>query len=424
VAGQRQVPAAGDHRLEVKNVIRQAVALPIDAEPDAEDGKAPRRTTITEFYAERQRRVNVAPVWAFFRNLVGDGRPTLPGVKVADYESTVLDEWPRDLTTEHGRVVDRLRPFHAWPDGAAVIYGDLYRTAFVLAYLMAGGAVGMALLPLALGWDVYEPHLSETIVVGAELVLMLGILGIVWLGRHRKWHERFVDYRLAAELVRHLRISAPLGSTRPFPHLQAQLKKYGHPAATWMAWYVRAVERELGLPNVRLDFAHLSLCAVDLEKYVAGQASYHDRSAGGSRRIERRLHKAGFALFGMTAVACAAHVFAGANVIAASPAWVLGTLTFVAGFFPALGSALAGISNQGEFARLAKRSKGMHQRFSEILDDVRAFQSGLAKSSNTHTSAPGTSRKLSALASETAQLMVNEVLDWRIVFLDRPLREP
>ena len=115
--------------------------------------------------------------------------------------------------------------------------------------------------------------------------------------------------------------------------------------------------------------------------------------------------------------------FAGAGAVAAPAAWVLGSLTFVAGFFPALGSALAGISNQGEFARLARRSRGMHQRFSEILDEVRAFERHLGPSS-TGTCAPGASRKLSALASETARLMVNEVLDWRIVFLDRPLREP
>jgi hypothetical protein len=63
----------------------------------------------------------------------------------------------------------------------------------------------------------------------------------------------------------------------------------------------------------------------------------------------------------------------------------------------------------------------MQQRLSQIGHHVEAFSRHLPER---QPSAPGTSRELTALASETAQLMVNEVLDWRIVFLDRPLREP
>jgi hypothetical protein len=319
--------------------------------------------------------------------------------------------------------VDQLRPFYAWPDKLAVGYSDIYRSAFVLAYLLAATAVGMALLPLAMGWNIFEPHFEETIFVFVELALILCILAIIWRGRRRKWHERWIDYRLTAELVRHLRLGVSLGIMRPFPQVPAQWASYGDPASTWMAWYVRAVERDVGLPSARLDTDHVSRCAQDLSAIINEQLNFHHTNAKRSHRIERRLHTMGLWLLGATTVACTAHLLFGLGAIANTSPWVLGSLTFLAGFLPALGAAFAGISNQGEFRRLVMRSEAMCGRLGELEKRAGGIIERLT-SKPMGSWAPRVSGEVSELAIQTAQLMVNEVLDWRIVFLDRPLREP
>ncbi|HYN05928.1 MAG TPA: hypothetical protein VES67_00925 [Vicinamibacterales bacterium] len=418
--GSRFTPEPGEYVQKLRGAVRQALELPKPKVPTHAGAKPP-VTTIDDFYAEQKRRVNPALLWKSFRDVVGDWR--WPGVefRVPDFEASVEGEWPRDQASAHGRVIDWLRPFYAWPDKLAVGYSDIYRSAFVLAYLLAGLAVGTALLPLAFGWNVFELHAEETVFVAVELLLIVVILLIIWRGRRRKWHERWIDYRLAAELVRHLRLGAPLGSGRPFPQVPAQWASYGDPGSTWMAWYVRAVERDLGLPAARLDVPHVSACVADLANVLEGQVKYHRLSADRSHRIEKRLHRFGLTLLSLTMAACAAHLLFGVGDFGTPAPWVLGSLIFLAGFLPALGAAVAGISNQGEFRRLAKRSDAMWAR----MKDLKAIADALEKrirSTPRDPTVPGASREAAGLALSAAQLMVNEVLDWRVVFLDQPLK--
>ena len=89
------------------------------------------------------------------------------------------------------------------------------------------------------------------------------------------------------------------------------------------------------------------------------------------------------------------------------------------GFFPALGAALEGINNQGEFRRIEKRSDAMSKRLHHLLKKAIKLQNAL--STHTNNSDDPMSLQLTTLANEAARLMVKEVLDWRVIFLDRPL---
>jgi hypothetical protein len=90
-------------------------------------------------------------------------------------------------------------------------------------------------------------------------------------------------------------------------------------------------------------------------------------------------------------------------------------LAGVATVFPAVGASLAGIRSQAEFERVKKRSKVMHQRLEQIL-------ARLNPTNNPDHAI--SSAELSAAVAEAGQLMVDELLDWRIVFEERPLPEP
>jgi hypothetical protein len=179
-----------------------------------------------------------------------------------------------------------------------------------------------------------------------------------------------------------------------------------------MAWYVRTVERQLGFPGAVLSSAYLHEAISELEDLVIGQTKFHKSSAGRSERIEHRLHVAGLVLLVGTLVCCAMHLL---HV----ELWLPGLWTFLGGALPALGAALAGISNQGEFRRIAKRSEAMAAHLERLKTELDQLHSRLNESNVEQLSQP-----VARLASEIARLMINEVLDWRVMLLDRPLQPP
>jgi hypothetical protein len=317
--------------------------------------------------------------------------------------------------------VDHLRGFYAWPDRLALHYSNLHRSAFLLSYGLAAAAVLMALLPVALGWNVFEPHRAEAGFIAVELLAIVSILALVRQGHRRRWHERWVDYRLAAELVRYVRLLAPLGGDRPFPAVPAQLTNYGDPNSTWMAWYVRGIERDLGLPNVTLDVGHVRTCVTDLVGVLDEQIAYHGVNARRHHRLEASFHRAGLWLLGVTLVACAFHLILGLIQPAGWSPWMVGALVFAAGFLPAVSASLAGISTQGEFRRVAKRSHAMESQLEHLREQATRLLHRVG-TLNGDRIEPRLSAEATELARQAAQLMINEVLDWRVVVLDQPLK--
>jgi hypothetical protein len=408
----------GSPSTSVHDVVLAELELPVSAHREHEGSTS---RDIRDFYRERWPRVDVGVLWRTFGGTMGFGSRSRAS---ADEDGPPAgDTAPVHAATR--AVADRLRPFLSWPDRLAVYYSDLYRSSFVITYLMAAAAVGMALLPLALGWNVFAPHAAELVFIVTELLLISAILTIVWRGRAAGWHERWLDYRLAAELVRQIRFVAPLGGRRPLPPTPSHFSAYGHPGLTWMAWYARAIQREIGLPATSLDRATVVHCVEDVRSMIVAQSQYHARVAARSHRIEHRLHGIGISLMIVTLLAGIVHfaaAFEPLHLPLSAPA--IGGLIFLCGFLPALGAALAGIGNQAEFRRVAKRSTAMRDRFDEL-----AAAAGRLIDSLRTAPAPGAahaqpSTAASDLASRATDHMIGEVLDWRVVFLDRPLDPP
>jgi len=399
----------------LKAVVRGVWRRFLDLPPAGEEPRA----HLKAFLAERRPRFSLAVSWDIFQSLVTRFRWPRVRFRIPDHEEAMEKEWPRDQSSPAARVTDRLRPFYAWPDKLAVLYADRYRSAFLLTFLLAAFAVGMALVPVwarlaSLPWVAVVCH-------GLELVAILSIIALILWGWRSRWHERWLEYRMIAEWVRHLRFVAPLGGTHPLPPIPAHWTSYGKPSASWMAWYVRALERDLGLPTAVVDMSHLQTCLDQLIAVLKGQVQFHRAGAERSGRLEDRLHGVGLALLLATLLACAIHFRASLR----DRTELFGTLTFCCGFFPALGAALAGIANQGEFRRIRKRSEAMRQQLEVSLKGIEDVAAKLRAEPDSPV-APSRqySPEVSASASDAAQLMVNEVLDWRVVFLDRPLTPP
>ncbi len=412
----RQIPNPPDDNGTIRATVSSLLLLP---SIDSSDRK--RRSRVDDYYSERKPDRNVALLWTLLQDVLGKLRRPRLSMRVKDFEDAVIDEWPSSDTSPIGEVVNHLRPYYAWPDKLATFYADHYRSAFVFSFLLAALAVGLALLPLGAG---LAPHgWAETLCIAGELLAILTILAMVYFGRRGRWHSRWIDYRLTAELVRHLRMVAPLGGGRPFPQLPAQLGKYGQPGATWMAWYTRAIERDLGLPSVVVDRHHLQACLKHLSECVNGQIGWHAANATSSHRIEHTLHLSGLVLLALTLVSCVLHLLPALFHSVHLPGWLPpNVLTFLCAVFPALGAALAGINNQAEFRRIAKRSAAMADQLKPVRNQIDELHKQIAGAPE--SSSEQFSLRASAVTSELARLLVNEVLDWRVVFLDRPLDPP
>jgi hypothetical protein len=410
IQGERVVPPNADLTRSLPRLITGALDLPAPEPPAPHDAqhhprhtpRAERAITFKDFRAERPPRFRFPILWRAFHTLVSGSFKRHPPTPLPGPQSTPA------VTAAAGY----FDPLFAWPDRLAVYYADVYRSAFVLSYSLAALAVGFSLLPLVNTWEETPVILCGIL----ELLTILTILAIVFRGRFRRWHERWIDYRFAAELIRHVRLALPLGGARFFPRLPAHLATYGHPAATWMAWYTHAHERAFGLPAARLDRPHLHAALHQLQTLLQNQVAYHRDNADRYHRIEHRLHFTGILLLTLTLLACALHLAAElSHHLHFLPS---GFLSFISGFFPAFGGAIVGISNQGEFRRIAKRSLSMQQQLSHLLSRLQNLQSALDGPNPHHRQL---STEAATLASQAARLMVNETLDWRVVLLDRPL---
>lgn len=410
--------------IELKQQVRKLIELP---EPAASDETSNHQTKahvespageVQAFYLETKPRRNLAFWWKLFRDAVGDYRLKLPALQVEPYEDAVKADWPTDRSTPVAAMIDRLRPFYAWPDKLADRYADSYRSAFVMAFFAAALAVAMALGPI--GMTLPEHSVGEILFTIGELLAILSILFMVFRGRWGRWHQKWLDYRLLTEIVRHQRLIMHLGGERASPLVPEHWAGYGDPGASWMAWYARTLERSLGLPTAVVDRNYLKASLNDLQGQLegpSGQIPFHKTTATRCSRIEHRLHVLELILLTLTLLCCGQHLaqsFSSNWFHVSSP-----LLTFCCGVFPAAGAALAGISNQGEFRRIAQRSASMAQRLEQHLKKVQHLQAQLDKPDAPQKQL---SAEIAAVAGDTARTMVNEVLDWRVIFQDRPLK--
>ncbi|MDQ2860756.1 MAG: DUF4231 domain-containing protein [Pseudomonadota bacterium] len=411
----------GDDQARLRRAIADLVVdeLALPAEAVAE------RSHLGAYQREERPRVNLAFAWKLFRDLLDQGRLRLPRIRVADFVDQIADDWPvadaADPSAPRAGVAwinALLRPHYAWSDKLADRYADAHRSAFVWASLLAATAVFLALLPMAAAW---RPHTRLSVATAiVEACVLIVMVGLPILARPRRWHQRWLEYRVLAELIRELRILVPVGGGRPLPRTPAHLAAYGDPTRSWMYWQIRAIARAAGLPKARVDSRYVAEHLAYLGEFVGapveghakplGQIGFHHANCERMERIHHQLHRLALILFAVTIVGVALNWLV-PMVAARPPAWVGRWLILVSAFFPALGAALASINNQGEFARLQRRSRAMQKGFEALkrrIVDLRDQGAG------------ATLAEVTTLAAHMAAMMVDENIDWRIVVLDLP----
>ncbi len=432
---------AGDSRSDGADLLKlvQELLLPPE-EPNCQTGREDLRR---EYFREGQKRGNpLHGCWAFFRSVVCAEflRPegwreirTLQMFRVDPFVASARDRAAREWMTkgsgadapmEHlvpshvQRFMDQaFLPHYAWANGLSVYYGNLHRGVFLVTALLGAAAVFLALVSIAAGIAGRE----QAPWILAELLVILAILGLTHVGRRRRWHQRWIDYRTLAERLRVARYTSLLGGGNPQVLHAGHLASYGNPLRTWMHWHYQAIERAAGLPpGVRVTGEYLAACrAFWLEGLVEDQRHYHQVTGDRLAKFDRRLHRAGDSLFVLTLVACLLHVghvwVDGSPRFAWVPIWASGWLTLLCAFLPAAGAAFAAIRSQAETQRLAQRSRAMRDALEKLRADLGEVPTGGSALNF---------QRLRDCADRVSELMIREMLDWRVVFQDRPLNLP
>lgn len=302
-----------------------------------------------------------------------------------------------------------LRREYAWANHLSGYYMQLYRSSFLLNYMLGAAAVSFALAP-----TLVESSHAHAVAgwIGAELAAIVMILTNYFVARRCAWHDRALDYRVLAEQIRHVRAMRPLGRIPPYSRPPLYYSSQGGLHWAWVSWYVRAVIRAAGMPSVRLDTAHLQEACGGIGKWIEKQHDYHDQNASRLERFDQRVHRGAGALFALTFLACLAH-FVEDQVgewLGVDPRELSPWLTAAAAALPAWGAALHGVSTQAELASLVDRSEGMAntlERQKERLDHAQTCIANKTKDG---------ALVLTRVARDSAEMMVHEVVDWRLIY--------
>jgi hypothetical protein len=299
-------------------------------------------------------------------------------------------------------------------DGYANRLSGLYRGAFLLNYILGVLAVAIALAGSAfhnnvdpeapvqiLHWSV-KSDVIEKLFVSTELFTIGVVLLNLFLLRKQRWHYRSVDCRYLSEQFRVLCYLHTLALSPPHPRLPAHHLEH-NVQKSWMEWLLRGIVRETPMTKGKFSKDRLECERTKMLGWVRGQIQYHKLNAVKLELIDRRLRVAVWASLVVIVLAGLFHLFGSEGKHPQLIAWFL--IAIAAGF-PAFSAACHAIASQGEFERLAERSKAMHESLEVAAKELR----------NLGAKGGFTIGDFREVARAIAELAVEEVVDWQILY--------
>lgn len=348
-----------------------------------------------------------------------------------DIEGSVRKEWTEEWTKDpavpepmRNRLSERLALWYGWADRFASYYANRYRSAYTLIFSLAWVAVVVAVA--GLGAEVTHQEWLVGVTTAVEMVAVLVASGLVWLGNHNHFQEKWIDYRSLAERLRHLTFLWPVGRNSTYARAP-QAEDPGDLRLSWFAWLFRAYVRELGLyayarndrHEAEWTHDHLDACRrLLLDHELASQQKYHQSNAAKMSRLHHFAHRRTSWLF--YAALAVGLVHAGSWVIARYfgaesaepagppnlvPAILLAVLSV---FLPSRAAALHGWVGQGDFLGSAFRSAQLKHRLAEVERVGRSL-------------AVVNSRTLGDLSAAASRVMESDLAAWDAVARARPL---
>lgn len=337
-----------------------------------------------------------------------------PRLKLSSEYDRAWDKFSEDSKTIGGKVfgqwIDRtIFPLWAQADQQANYYSHVFRTAYILSFILSVLAVacGLAIVFEADKYAVYE---TKGILVLVELVILTGILLLVYFGTQKRWQKRWIAYRSLAEILRPMRMPLLVGSV---PTRSGEPQGNGERSA-WIAWYVRSHLRSIPPPNGKLDpEGHLKTAikyAIDHE--LEGQIAYHRSNSDRLGTLDHRMHLLANILLVVTILGGGFYiVFLWLNmetVYEPLKPWV----TFLGGILPVCGAAINGIRATGDFRSSADQSRRTVVALSDIQDRLKSERDRLDGPRRYH---------VRLLMNEAVRIMADDLNIWSMIYSQREL---
>ncbi|MDR4516079.1 MAG: hypothetical protein MRK00_01590 [Nitrosomonas sp.] len=412
---------------KLNDEIRRLIAPPgLKEEIDKEANKLLKRF-FKEEHLENTDQSKVDKIFCNFGKLYKKFRDVIAN-KECPYKSNTeepdeTDDWKRFFDCPEtgllkSQVKDRLHLNHNIIDAEAVFCANQYRSSYIAMFLMAGVAIAVGLLAI-FSSDWFLKGVWTII----ELLIILSITQILNKGNKNHWHQRFLDARMIAEQLRHARFLTLAGRSAGGVRRSVTGET---PSERMTEWYIRAILRELAIPNIRVDKNYIKEIKKTMTeselKGPNGQIFYNEYNYVKLNSLDHRLHKCGEGLFWATFWICGIYLiflFLYWQFLSDIPEHyasllknLKNTFTYFAAVCPSFAAALSGIRYQGDFKAFAARSlatKSQLEEICKILDNENRV---------INLSAVGNRFKT------CADIMAHDIGAWRMIYNHRPLETP
>lgn len=321
----------------------------------------------------------------------------------------------------------QLRPYAGWKNRAdqlAGFYAGQYRGGFMLNHLLAWIAVFCAsfgLFVVAFVEQQQSKYFFGLLLSVVELIAIAWIVGNVRSSKAGRWHEKSINYRYLAELLRQMDFLAALACSTPSSRPPIQYAG-NDPRQTWMTWLFHALVRQAP-PMITsrgawrcktLGASHCDAVLDDVRKnWISGQIEHHRQNSTGMGRMQETIEFWSRCFFYFVLACGLVHVlfdvfFHDPNLH--SVPLLVQCCLIVSIILPAAVITLIGFRNQTEARRLHERSWNMSLQLVRLSRDL------LRMKNSRGPSTPMYAWQVAAGVHALGQVMIDEVTDWQIVY--------
>lgn len=293
-------------------------------------------------------------------------------------------------------------------DALSILYGNAYRSSYVLVIGFSAGAF----LASAIGGYAYGAFAPTY-----ELYALMFIFSLVALNHKLGWQEKWITYRLLAELCRKQFMLSPLGRTLPGIQVNRTAEEVAEnhegdvpPSEAWVGWYFLALTRCAPMPEGGAVAAKERALSLG-RSLIAEQGDYHRVRQMRSRTADRRLAFAIKLFFGLTVAVLLLRLvpFMLDGLFGPTPwADAIERISWVeiGSVLSAMTAACVGLRTYAEFALVARQSLHMREIMTEFSVELNAIDLSL----------PLASQDLGSTLHRLAILMMQEVGGWAQLF--------
>jgi hypothetical protein len=320
-----------------------------------------------------------------------------PGVLAAEATPDWLRSTP-SFPVQEGPPAEHWRSAYATPDTYSNAYAGRYRSGYLVVSFLIVLALACAVLGLA-----FKCKAVTRPATAVELVALGLLLGVVLHNMLQHWHQRWLLYRLVAELCRKQAYLAALGWSLPLYRVDSAAAAAGGREG-WVGWYFNALARAAPMVSGVIDPPRLEAIRHALRNgLLMGQVHYHGRNQPRSALAAARLGRCGEALFAITVVGVAVKLLLLWMQVLPGLTLFLGLLAAV---LPATSAGFFVLRAYAELNLIADQSAAMLHELAEAAEALDSLD--LTK--------PLASQDLAADGYALASTMLADVEGWARLF--------